>query len=142
MLAATYEVPRPLRRMILGYKHVQGGFEGTSVRKEAAKEESDVLNERRKISTASPAPTSMWQFVELSRGRRYGRLSTAIANTDRVAAHGKLLFSSSFELYVTPAVDAVGLSHELYLMAYRRSPCILLLPGQYRDARDQRLHPP
>jgi hypothetical protein len=128
--------------MILGYKRVQGGFEGTSVGKDAAKEESDVLNKRRKVSTASPAPTSMWQFAELSRGRRYGRLSTALVNTDRVAAHGKLLFSSTFELYITPAVDAVGLSHELYLMAYRRSPCILLLPGQYRDALDQRLHPP
>jgi len=84
----------------------------------------------------------MWQFAELSRGRRYGGLSTALVNTDRVAAHGKLLFSSSSELYITPVVDAVGLSHELCLMAYRRSPCILLLPGQYRDALDQRLHPP
>ena len=128
--------------MILGYKRVQGGFEGTSVGKDAAKEVSDVLNKRRKVSTASPAPTSMWQFAELSRGRRYGRLSIALVNTDRVAAHGKLLFSSTFELYITPAVDAVGLSHELYLMAYRRSPCILLLPGQYRDALDQPLHPP
>jgi hypothetical protein len=128
--------------VILVYKRVQGGFEGTSVGKDAAKEESNVLNKRRKVSTASPAPTSMWQFAELSRGRRSGRLSTALVKTDRVAAHGKLLFSSSFEFYITPAVDAVGLSQELYLMAYRRSACILLLPGQYRDALDQRLHPP
>lgn len=42
--------------MILGYKRVQGSFEGTSVGKEAAKEESDVLNQRRKIPPASPAP--------------------------------------------------------------------------------------
>ena len=84
----------------------------------------------------------MWQFAEPSRGRRYGRLSTTLVNTGRVAANGKLLLSSSFEHYLTLEVDAVGLSHELYLMAYRRSPCILLLPGQYRDVLDQRLHPP
>ncbi len=30
--------------VILGYKSVLGGFEGASVGKEAAKEESDVLN--------------------------------------------------------------------------------------------------
>src|SRR5215213_9689203 len=89
---------------LLGYKRVQGGFEGASVGKEAAEEESDVLNKRRKVSPASPAPSSMWQFAELSRGRRYGRLSTALVKSDRIAAHGKLLFSSSFELYITPAV--------------------------------------
>jgi hypothetical protein len=64
--------PTSAEEVIFGYKRVQGGFEGTSVGEEAAKEESDVLNKRRKVSTASPAPSSMWQFAELSRGRRYG----------------------------------------------------------------------
>ena len=45
--------------MILGYKRVQGSFEGTSDGKEAAKEESDVLNQRRKILTASTAAPVM-----------------------------------------------------------------------------------
>ena len=45
--------------VILVYTRVQGGFEGTSVGKEAAKEKRDVLNKRRKVSTASPAPSSM-----------------------------------------------------------------------------------
>ena len=35
---------------------------------EAAKVESDVLNKRRKVSTASPAPSSMWRFAELLAG--------------------------------------------------------------------------
>jgi hypothetical protein len=37
-------------------KCVQGGLEGTSVGKVTAKEESDVLNKRRKVPTAPPAP--------------------------------------------------------------------------------------
>jgi hypothetical protein len=69
--------PTPAEEVILYYKRVQGGFEGASVGKEAAKGESDVLNKRRKVSTASPAPSSIWRFAELSRGRRYETLSTA-----------------------------------------------------------------
>ena len=47
--------PTPAEEVIFGYKRVQGGFEGPSVGKEAAKEDSDVLNKPRKIPTASPA---------------------------------------------------------------------------------------
>ena len=109
---------------------------------EAAKMESMLLNKHRKVSTASPAPSSMWRFAELSRGRRYeGYRPTTCSILSAYRGLGTTLFGSSFVLYLTPAVDAVGLSHEHYPMAYRRSPCILLLPGQYRDARDQRLPP-
>jgi hypothetical protein len=55
-----------LESPLLGYKRVLGGFEGTSVGKEAAKEESDVLNKRRKVPTASPVPSSMRRFAGLS----------------------------------------------------------------------------
>ena len=51
--------PTSAEEVNLGYKRVQGGFEGTSVGKAAAKEESDVLNKRRKVPTASPAPIVM-----------------------------------------------------------------------------------
>jgi hypothetical protein len=46
--------PTSAEEVILGYKRVQGGFERDSVGKEAAKEESDVLNKCRKIPTAPP----------------------------------------------------------------------------------------
>jgi hypothetical protein len=42
-----------LESPLLGYKRVLGGFEGTSVGKEAAKEENDVPNKRLKVPTAS-----------------------------------------------------------------------------------------
>jgi hypothetical protein len=35
--------PTSVKEVILVHKSVQGGFEGTSVRKDAAKDESDVL---------------------------------------------------------------------------------------------------
>jgi hypothetical protein len=60
--------PTSAEEVILGYKRVQGGFEGALVGKEAVKEESDVLNKRRKIPTASPAPPVMGCFAGLSRG--------------------------------------------------------------------------
>jgi hypothetical protein len=69
--------PTSAKEVILGYKRVQGGFEGASVGKEAAKEESNVLNKRRKIPPASPAPSSMRRFARLSRGRYYTPLSPA-----------------------------------------------------------------
>ena len=47
--------PRAAESPVLGCKRVQGGFEGISVGKEAAKGERDVLNKRRKVPTASPA---------------------------------------------------------------------------------------
>ena len=59
------------KEVILGYKRVQGGFEGASVGKEAAKEESNVLNKRRKVPTASTAPSLMRRFAGLSCGRYY-----------------------------------------------------------------------
>jgi len=62
--------PTSAEEVILDYKRVQGGFEGASVGKEAAKEEeSDVLNKRLKVPTASPTPSSMWPFAGLSGGR-------------------------------------------------------------------------
>jgi hypothetical protein len=64
--------------VILVYKRVQGGFDGASVGKEAAKEESDVLNKRRKIPPASTAATAMWHFAGLSCGRYCYELSTAM----------------------------------------------------------------
>jgi hypothetical protein len=48
--------PHVPERLFFGYKRVQGGFEGASVGKETATEEGDVLNKRRKIPPASPAP--------------------------------------------------------------------------------------
>jgi hypothetical protein len=51
---------------ILGYKRVQGSFGGTSVGKEATKEESDVLNTPHKVppaSTAPPARLYVWGFL-------------------------------------------------------------------------------
>jgi hypothetical protein len=36
-----------VKEVILVYKRVKGGFEGTSVRKDAAKDECDVLNRHR-----------------------------------------------------------------------------------------------
>jgi hypothetical protein len=53
----TWLGPKVLEGPLLGYKRVQGGFEETSVGKEAAKEESDVLNKLCKVPTASPAPS-------------------------------------------------------------------------------------
>ena len=46
---------KALESPVLGYKRVQGGFEGVLVGKDAAKEESDVLNKPRKVPPASPA---------------------------------------------------------------------------------------
>ena len=51
--------PKVLECPFLGYNAVQGGFEGTSVSKEASKDESDVLNKRCKVPTASSAPAVM-----------------------------------------------------------------------------------
>jgi hypothetical protein len=48
--------PTSAEEVILVYKRVQGGFEGTSVRKDAAKEESDDLNERREVLPADRSP--------------------------------------------------------------------------------------
>jgi len=68
--------PNVLESPLLGYKCVQGGFEGTSVGKEAAKEESDVLNKCCKVPPASPAPLVLRLFAVLSCGC-YRRYSTA-----------------------------------------------------------------
>ncbi len=38
--------PTSAEEVIFGYKRVQGGFEGASVGREAAKEESDLLSQR------------------------------------------------------------------------------------------------
>ena len=68
-----------------------------------------------------------------------------IARNPQIATAGRMggsaCFAGLFLDFNVFAVGAVGISHELYLMAYDRSPCILL-PGQYRDALGQRLHPP
>jgi len=61
--------PKALESPLLGYKRVQGTFEGMSVGKEVAIEESDVLNKRRKIPPASPAPSIMWWFAGVFCGR-------------------------------------------------------------------------
>ncbi len=63
------------KEVILGYKRVQGGFEGISVGKEVTIEEN-VLNKRRKIPIASPAQSKMWWFAGISCGRYYHGLST------------------------------------------------------------------
>jgi hypothetical protein len=55
--------PHVPERLYLGYKRVQGGFEGTSVGKESVKEESDVLNKRRKIPPASPVAAYLQDFL-------------------------------------------------------------------------------
>jgi hypothetical protein len=57
-----------LESPLLGYKRVLGGFEGTSVGKEAAKEENDVPNKRLKVPTASPASWVILSFAALSCG--------------------------------------------------------------------------
>jgi hypothetical protein len=61
--------PTSVKEVILVYKRAQGGFEGTSVREDAAKDESDVLIHRRKIPPASPASSLIWAFAGLSCGR-------------------------------------------------------------------------
>jgi hypothetical protein len=45
--------PMSAQKVILGYKRVQGCSERLWVVEEAAKEESDVLNKRRQVPTAS-----------------------------------------------------------------------------------------
>jgi hypothetical protein len=112
--------PKVLESPLLGYNAVQGGFEGTSVGKEASKDESDVLNKRCKIPTASTAPSLIRRFAGLSCGRYCHELSTAMNHyrlLSRVPpayrSHGHLLFSGCFMSLLTTAVGAVDTSRVL-----------------------------
>jgi hypothetical protein len=102
--------------MILRYKRVQGGIEGTSVRKDAGKEESDVLNTRRNVPTASPAPPVAAHLQAFSRSISalvcrpsvdHYRPPSYVPTACR--PHKNSLFCRSFIQHLTPAVGAVDI---------------------------------
>jgi hypothetical protein len=106
-----------------------------------------LLAKPNKIPPASPAPTakpgitgnSYCQYRVLLSSAD-AALSTAVISTDRIPTvqepGGLQLFRSRFG--APRSVRSVFWS--ALLMAYRRSPCILL-PRQYPDAPGQRLYP-
>jgi hypothetical protein len=108
--------PTAAEEVILSYKRVQGGFEGTSVGKKASEGESDVLTKRCKVPTASPAPLVMRPFAGLSCGRNCHELPTAMNHYRLLSKvlptyrpHGNLLFSGCSMALLTTAVDAVAI---------------------------------
>jgi hypothetical protein len=73
------------------------------------KVESEVLNTRREVPSASTAPPVMGCFAGLPRGRRYGRLSTAMGWIPTAyRPPGNEPFCRAFSPIMVTAVDAVA----------------------------------
>ena len=107
--------PTSAEEVILGYKRVQGSFEGASVGREAAKEESDLLSQHpAKYRPHRPHRSHGADFQGL---RAVGMISGHRPPVDHYRAprqvptayrpHENVLFCRSFTLHLTPAVGAV-----------------------------------